>query len=97
MLGEGLVSVSEWGVGMSVGSSERRRVSRRVPSRPLVVLVLALSALFAGCSTTRVAVSHPCPGSPANAKTVAASNRGAIGLAKVGLTPKRLKADEKCS
>jgi hypothetical protein len=60
-------------------------------------LVVAIGALGAGCSTQQAAVSHPCPRSSVQGRTVAASSRGAIGLAKIGLTPKRLKTQEKCS
>jgi hypothetical protein len=52
--------------------------------------------LAAGCSTHNEAVSHPCP-TVSKGKAVAVSNRGKIGLAKIGLTPKELKAQQKCS
>ena len=42
------------------------------------------------------AVSRPCPDIRAEKKAVAISNRGAIGMAKIGLTPDNLKAREDC-
>ena len=64
--------------------------------RAVAVGVLLLFGAVAGCSTHDVAVERPCP--EVTAKKVAAiSNRGAIGMAKVGLTPEALKAREDCS
>jgi hypothetical protein len=59
-------------------------------------LVLLVGLTATGCSThDDVAASHPCTFEKGG-KVVAVENRGKIGLAKVGLTPKGLKAQEKC-
>jgi hypothetical protein len=58
-------------------------------------VVGALSLLVAGCSTHNVEATHTCTVTK-DGKAVAVSNRGGIGLAKIGLTPKSLKAQEKC-
>jgi hypothetical protein len=58
------------------------------PRRMLVSALVVLSAtVVAGCTSHAVAVKHPCPD---------LSVRGAIALAKIGLTPKELKLQEKC-
>ena len=56
-----------------------------------------MGALTTGCSTQHVAATHPCPELSKKGKVVVAANRGAVGLAKIGLAPKVLKAQEKCS
>jgi hypothetical protein len=62
----------------------------------LVGLSLVVGLGTTGCSTHEdVAASHPCT-FVTGGKVVARANRGKIGLAKVGLTPKGLKAQEKC-
>jgi hypothetical protein len=76
-------------------SFSRRRRRGRVTST-LVGLSLLVGLTVTGCSThDDVAASHPCTFTVAG-KVVAGENRGKIGLAKVGLTPKGLKAQEKC-
>jgi len=61
------------------------------------LVVLAVGLATAGCSTHRVAATNVC-GSVAKEKVVVvAPKRGAIGMAKLGLTPKELKALDKCS
>ena len=66
------------------------RAGRRWPG-PRRVLVTALvvssAAVVAGCEPHTEAVKHPCPD---------VSVRGATALAKVGLTPKELKLQQKC-
>lgn len=71
---------------------------RSVTTRSLVILLTpALFAIAAtGCSTHEVAVSRPCATVTRGGKAVAIENRGAIAMAKVGLTPAGLKAQEKC-
>ena len=58
-------------------------------------LVVAGSVGIAGCTAHRVVVTRSC-GSGSVQRTIVVSNRGAVGLAKVGLTPKVLKAEENC-
>jgi hypothetical protein len=65
--------------------------------RALLGIVVGISMLAAGCSTHSAAVSHPCSTVSKQGKVVAVSNRGRVGLAKIGLTPKGLKAQQKCS
>jgi hypothetical protein len=58
-----------------------------------VVVVVACFAL-AGCNKHEtVAVVHSCP-LIAGKKIVVTSDKGAIGMAKIALTPKELKADD---
>jgi hypothetical protein len=66
-------------------------VFRRCIGGALIVLTgLALS----GCNKhENVAVVHSCP-LAANKTIVVASDKGEIGLAKIALTPKELKADD---
>jgi hypothetical protein len=76
----------------------RRTGQRRPGTRRALIGVLAAVSLFAaGCSTHNVAVSHPCPAPVKGEKVVVVSNRGKVGMAKIGLTPKALKAQQKCS
>lgn len=72
---------------------EHRR--RRGVATAIAGLSLFVGAVTTGCSTHDVPVSHPCT-TVEGGKVVAVENRGAIALAKVGLTPKGLKAQEKC-
>ena len=60
------------------------------------VLVVLSTAAVAGCSTHHVALIQPCSASPKHATIVGASDRGAIGLSKVGLTPAELTAWQTC-
>jgi hypothetical protein len=73
----------------------RARVTRR--SNVAVAAIVLVGALASGCSTHDVAASRPCPDIKADKKAIAISNRGAIGMAKIGLTPENLKAREDCS
>jgi hypothetical protein len=58
------------------------------PRRMLVTALFVLStAAVAACTPHTVAAKHPCPD---------LSVRGAIALAKLGLTPEELKLQEKC-
>jgi hypothetical protein len=68
-------------------------VSNRRLTTTVVAVLVASSALTTGCSTHQVAAFRPCPQA---AKAVAVSDRGAIGLVKIGLTPEGLKRQEKC-
>jgi hypothetical protein len=62
------------------------RASR--PRRVFLAAVAVLSAAgLAACTPHKVSLTHPCP---------AVSNRGASQLPKIGLTPKELKAQQKC-
>ena len=75
----------------------RRRARRGATGwRALIGTVGALCLLAAGCSTHEVAATRTCTTATKGGKVVALSNRGAIGLAKVGLTPKALKLQQKC-
>jgi hypothetical protein len=57
-------------------------------------LILLTGLALSGCRRhENVAVVHSCP-VVAGKKIVVASDKGAIGMAKVGLTPKELKADD---
>jgi hypothetical protein len=47
----------------------------------------SLALVLAACTPHHVAITHPCP---------AVSTRGAPQLAKVGLTPRQLKAHDAC-
>jgi hypothetical protein len=64
-----------------------------------VIALVGSSALFCvaatGCSTHNVAVSRPCFKVTGD-KAVAIDNRGAIAMAKIGLTPEGLKNQERC-
>jgi hypothetical protein len=71
------------------------RRARAKAAAGLTCLVLLLGAAAGGCSTHDVAVSRPCTIVKAG-KAVALSNRGAVAMAKIGLTPRALKAQEKC-
>lgn len=73
---------------MSSGAASRRRIA--------VTGALLLVTAVAGCSTHDVAVERPCPEVTAD-DVAAISNRGAIGMAKLGLTPESLKARGDCS
>jgi hypothetical protein len=75
----------------------RQQTRRRVARGPRLALgtLVALSILTAGCSTHDVAVSNPCR-TTRGGKVVAVSSRGAIAMAKVGLSPRGLKAQEQC-
>jgi hypothetical protein len=60
------------------------------------VVTVALGATtVSGCTKHNVAAVHPCP-VVATKKVVTVANRGAIAMAKVGLTPKELKAVTTC-
>ena len=65
--------------------------------RALLGVVVAVSVFATGCEGHRVAATHPCPELSRGGKVVVARNRGATGLAKIGLASKVLKAQEKCS
>jgi hypothetical protein len=52
--------------------------------------------LATACSTQNVAATRTCTTVTKGGKVVAVSNRGKIGMAKVGLTPRSLKLQEKC-
>jgi hypothetical protein len=56
----------------------------------------ALCLLATACSTHEVEATRTCTTVTKGGKVVAVSNRGAIGLAKIGLTPRALKLQEKC-
>lgn len=72
-------------------------VKRRGTRTALLMCLLAMPTTIAtGCSTHREAVSHPCTTVTKGGKVIAVENRGAIAMAKVGLTPNSLKAQEKC-
>ena len=89
-LDAGLASMSRRHVlaGAKLGLTSRRG---------LLVLVLGGALVAGGCTTHRVTAVHLCPGVVTERTVVAVSNRGAIGMDKVGLTPDGLKAQEKCS
>ncbi len=66
-------------------------------TRVLVALLFVASLVgTAGCSTHRAAVTNPCPVVSKQGTIVVTPNRGAIAMAKVGLTPKSLKTQQKC-
>ena len=67
-------------------------VIRRALLGTIVVFGLAL----AGCSTHRIAIQNPCPAVTSHGIVIHAPYRGGIGLAKIGLTPAAVKAQEKC-
>jgi len=82
----------------AVHGARENTPARWVRARLAPLCFVLTSALgLAACSTHRVAQTHPCPALTAQSKVVVASSRGAIGLAKVGLTPKGLKALDDCS
>ena len=61
---------------------------RSGPRTMLVAACLVLgTTMTAACTPHTVAQKHPCPD---------LSLRGAVALAKLGLTPKELKAQEHC-
>jgi hypothetical protein len=58
------------------------------------VLAVVCGLVLSGCTKHEsVAIVHSCP-LTAGKKIVVAADRGAIGMAKVALTPKELKADD---
>jgi hypothetical protein len=71
---------------------QRRAGGRRL----LIGAVAALSLLATACSTQNVAATRTCTTVTKGGKVVAVSNRGKIGMAKIGLTPRSLKLQEKC-
>jgi hypothetical protein len=74
------------------GTPLHRPLALRVLSVVIVVLALSVTA----CSTHDVAATRTCTTVTKGGKVAAVSNRGAVGLAKIGLTPKGLKLQEKC-
>jgi hypothetical protein len=62
------------------GSATRAR-------RSLIAAVALTALVAAGCSTHDEDVRNPCP---------ELSGRGAVALAKLGLTPRELKEQAKC-
>jgi hypothetical protein len=52
-----------------------------------VALIALTTTAVAGCSTHDESVQNPCP---------QLSRRGAVALAKLGLTPQELEQQEKC-
>jgi hypothetical protein len=50
--------------------------------------------LGGGCESHAATSTQACPAPPV-VKVVVASERGAVGMARVGLTPRSLKAEEK--
>jgi hypothetical protein len=56
-------------------------------------VLIAFSTLAAGCSSHNVAAYRSCP---LAARVVAVSDRGAVGMARIGLTPEGLKRQTKC-
>jgi hypothetical protein len=79
-------------MGRRAGTPYRRRARTW---RLLIGTVGALSLVATGCSTHDVSATRTCT-TVTNGKVVAISSRGAIGMAKIGLTPKALKLQEKC-
>jgi hypothetical protein len=70
-------------MGNHQASSERRG-----PGKPRILALVVLSmTAAAGCTTHSVAQQNPC---------TAVSIRGAIGVAKLGLTAEELKLQQKC-
>jgi hypothetical protein len=70
------------------------RVRRR---RALLGALLVAGTMAAtGCTPHRVAVNYKCPGVTAHKTVVFSSRRGGTGMAKVGVTPAGLKAEQKC-
>lgn len=72
-------------MGNEAGGAGRGHPGAR---RLLAVVVVALTTTtVAGCTTHSESVQNPCP---------ELSRRGAIAIAKLGLTPQELKQQEKC-
>jgi hypothetical protein len=69
---------------------------RRAGRRALIGVLGVLSLILTACSTQDVAATRTCGNITTGGKIVAVSSRGAIGLAKIGLAPRVLKAQEKC-
>ena len=67
------------------------------PTKVLIPALVVSSLLLGGCTRHNVTQSAPCTAVTAQRTVVVASSRGAIGLAKLGVTPARLKASDKCS
>ena len=65
-------------------TEQRRRTLRNLV---LAGSVLLGSSVVAACNPHEVGVKHPCPD---------LSIRGAVALAKLGLTPDELKAQQHC-
>jgi hypothetical protein len=58
--------------------------------------VVALSSLLAGCQAHHVADSASCTAGASVRKVVVVEQRGAVAIEKIGLTPKVLKAEDRC-
>jgi hypothetical protein len=67
-------------------------------SRRHVIGVLALLTALAvsGCTPHTVSVTDPCRTVSGQGSIVVISDRGAVGLARIGLTPRGLKAEQNC-
>jgi hypothetical protein len=73
---------------MTGNRRDRHRLGRGGFRRLLAAAVTALTVIaVAGCSTHTESVQNPCP---------EVSRRGAVALAKLGLTPQELKQQGKC-
>jgi hypothetical protein len=60
---------------------------------PVAVAGLVVAFAAAGCDGHRVASSYPCTATKTH---VVVSDTGAVALARVGITPARLKAQQTC-
>jgi hypothetical protein len=87
-------------VQINVPDGEMTRDSDSLPisrGRWRAAVFVAVCLLAAGgCSTHHAAATRSC-GSITRQRVVVVSNRGAMGLAKIGLSPKVLKAQQNCS
>ena len=84
--------------GEGVTSAMKDNAHSRGSARQMLagVLVVLSTAAVAGCSAHHVALIQLCSASPKHALIATASDRGAIGLSKVGLTPAELTAWQSC-
>jgi hypothetical protein len=87
-----LYALDGGGHGVEVWRRMRRSIGFR---RGFTGALVALAALaLSGCNKhENVAVVHSCP-LVVGKKIVVASDKGEIGMAKISLTPKELKADD---
>jgi hypothetical protein len=56
--------------------------------------VVLVGTVTTGCTTHDVTAVHPCP--VVTKKVVVVTHRGSIAMAKIGLTPRGLKAQTTC-
>ena len=77
-----------------MGKTRSGTNARRRRGVALVAVCAPLTVLGVGCESHVATPTQPCPAPPV-VKAVVASERGAIAIARIGLTPRTLKAEQK--